>query len=62
MGHLTADGRFIDTVTHFQLLGVYIASDLTWSHHVDYTCSKASKRLYALRTLKRAGTSSNDLE
>ena len=40
---------------------MYISSDLTWSHHVDYICTKASKRLYALRTLKRAGTSSNDL-
>lgn len=58
---LTADGRVIDNVTHFKLLKVYISSDLTWSHHVDYTCTKASKGLNALRTLKPVDTSSNDL-
>ena len=58
---LTADGHVIDIVPYFKLLGVYISSDLTWSHHVDYICTKASKRLYALRTPKHAGTSSNDL-
>jgi hypothetical protein len=31
-----------------------ISKDLTWIEHVDYICKKASKRLYALRLLKRA--------
>jgi hypothetical protein len=31
-----------------------ISKDLKWIEHVDYICKKASKRLYALRLLKRA--------
>ena len=58
---LTVDGHVIDLVTHFKLLGLYISSQLPWPHHVHYICTKASKRLYALRTLKRARTSSKDL-
>ena len=58
---ITADVRIIDAVTCFKLLGMYISYDITWSHHEDYICTKTSKRLYALHTLKRAGTSSNDL-
>ena len=38
-----------------------ISSDLTWNAHVDYICTKASKRLYALRILKRSGAPANDL-
>ena len=38
-----------------------ISSDLTWNAHVDYICTKASKRLYALKILKRSGAPANDL-
>ena len=31
-----------------------ISKDLKWIEHVDYICKKASKRLYALRLLKRS--------
>jgi hypothetical protein len=51
---ITFDGHDIVVVPHAKLLGVMISKDLKWIEHVDYICKKASKRLYALRLLKRA--------
>jgi hypothetical protein len=51
---ITIDGHDIVVVPHAKLLGVMISKDLKWIEHVDYICKKASKRLYALRLLKRA--------
>ena len=51
---ITVDGHDIVVVPHAKLLGVMISKDLKWIEHVDYICKKASKRLYALRLLKRA--------
>ena len=45
-----------------KLLGVYLTSDLKWTKHITHICSKASKRLYALRLLKRNGVQSRDLQ
>ena len=44
----------MDLVSQAKLLGVVISSDLKWNQHVDAICKKASKRLYALRLLKRS--------
>ena len=38
-----------------------MSSDLKWSKHIEYICSKASKRLYALWMLKRSGVPPSDL-
>ena len=43
------------------MLSLKLTSDLKWSKHVEYICSKTSKRLYALRMLKRSGVSPSDL-
>ena len=40
--------------TH-KLLVVIISDDLKWNCHIDYIITKAAKRLYVLRLLKRAG-------
>ena len=45
----------IERVTTYKLLGVIISDDLKWNSHLDYVITKASKRLYTLRILKRAG-------
>ena len=58
---LTVNNEPLQTVRTTKLLGVHLTSDLKWSAHIDYICAKASKRLYALRTLRRSGVPSRDL-
>jgi len=48
-------------VTSTKLLGLTIANDLTWNDHVTEITKKASKRLYFLTQLKRAGVLKTDL-
>ena len=45
----------IERVDTFKLLGVIFSSDLTWGKHVDYIVTKASRRLYVIYQLIRAG-------
>ena len=52
MDRLTVYNQPLHLVLSSKLLGVYESSDLKWSTHIDCICAKASKRLYALRTLK----------
>ena len=42
----------LENVTTLKILGVIFNHKLTWSDHLAYTCSKASRRLYVLRILK----------
>jgi len=51
----------IHRVTSFKLLGVYIESTMSWTIHVDNMVKKATRRLYFLTQLKRAGLTSNQL-
>ena len=44
-----------------EYIGVHLSSDLTWNVHIEYIVKKASKRLYALRSLKKAGVQPSDL-
>ena len=44
-----------------KLLGVHLSANLKWSTHINNICSKASKRLFALRILKRNGAVQKDL-
>ena len=62
MDRLTVYNQPLDLVPSSKLLGAYVSSDLKWSTHIDYICAKASKRLYALRTLKRSGVQPTDLK
>ena len=59
---LMIDNQYLENVQTTKLLGVYLTSDLKWTKHVTHICSKASKRLYALRLLKRNGVQSRDLQ
>ena len=43
----------VSIVKHATLLGVIVSNDLKWNLHVNAICKKASKRLYALRLLRR---------
>ena len=55
------EGKEVELVTSTKLLGLTIVNDLTWKDHVTETTKKASKRLYFLTQLKRAGVPKQDL-
>ena len=55
------EGKEVELVTSTNLLGLTIANDLTWNDHVTVITKKASKRLYFLTQLKRAGVPKQDL-
>ena len=55
------EGKEIELVTSTKLLGLTIANDLSWNDHVTEITKKASKRLYFLTQLKRAGVLKQDL-
>ena len=45
----------------YKIFGFLLSSHLTWNVHIEYIVKKANKRLYALRTLKKAGVQPSDL-
>ena len=51
----------LEIVDSFQLLGITLSSDLSWNIHVSNITARASKRLYALRILKRHGIPAKNL-
>ena len=55
------EGKEVELLTSTKLLGLTIANDLTWNDHVTVITKKASKRLYFLTQLKRAGVPKQDL-
>ena len=55
------EGKEVEFVTSTKLLGLTISNDLTWNDHVTEITKEASKRLYFLTQLKRAGVPKHDL-
>ena len=51
----------VEQVTSYKLLGVTIDASLKWADHITTVTSKAAKRLWFLKKLKRAGVSQEDL-
>ena len=52
---LVIDGRTVEIVQHFKLLGSTISSNLKWELNVDTIVKKAQQRLYVLRMLTSFG-------
>ena len=55
------NGQSLERVSTAKILGVTFRNDLKWNDHVDLITSKAAKRLYLLRQLKRADINAKDL-
>ena len=51
----------VESVKSFKLLGVNFSSDLTWSIHCECIIRKASKRLYIIHQLRKAGYCTKEL-
>lgn len=45
----------------YKLLGLHVSYDLSWKTHVEHIVTKASKRLCALRLLRKPGVACADL-
>lgn len=58
---LLISNQNVEQVTSFKLLGVTINNALKWDDHIAAVTSKAAKRLWFLKKLKRAGVSQADL-
>ena len=50
---IATGGTYIEEVTSFKLLSVYISNDFSWATHCEYIVKKANRRLYAIRQLKK---------
>jgi len=51
----------VERVTSFKLLGINFDAKLSWSLHINISSAKASKCLYFLKQLKRAGVPPDQL-
>jgi len=51
----------VQQVSEYKFLGVTVNSRLKWDDHIAAITSKAAKRLWFLKKLKRAGVSREDL-
>ena len=58
---ITIKGCPVHQVQTYKLLGVHVAHDLSWNTHIEHIVTKASKRLYALRLLRKSGVACADL-
>ena len=55
------NGEELEVIEETKLLGIMLRSDLSWSSHVKYIVTRANKKLWTLRRLKRLGSKTNDL-
>ena len=58
---LTVSSSIVERVSVYKILGVMVNSDLKWDDHVAVITSKAGKRLWFMKQLRKAGVSQDDL-
>jgi len=51
MPDLFLDNVSLERVQYFKYLGMLLAADLSWTHHIEAICSKARKLLGLLYTV-----------
>ena len=55
------DGNYLEVAEQFKLLGVIIRTDLRWCDNTDFIFSRAMRKMWMLRNLKKMGGTQNDL-
>lgn len=58
---ISVNGKLIERVESFKLLGVYISSDLSWDTHIEYMLKKVAKRMYCIFCLIRIGAEVSEI-
>jgi len=58
---LTVSSTVVERVPVYKILGVIVSSDLKWDDHVAAITSKAGKRLWFMKQLRKAGVIQDDL-
>ena len=61
IGPLQIGSHVIKQVKTYKIRGVIMSYDLKWKCYVDYIVKKASKKLYSLRVLRRAGVEKDNI-
>ena len=59
---LEVNGHMFERVKSYKLLGMWIHDDLKWKTNVKYLVKRASKRLFALKSLKNYNAPMEDLK
>jgi len=59
--HISIGYMEVERVRTYKLFGMIISDDLKWNAHVEYIIAKVTKRLCALRLLKRADVKPKDV-
>ena len=54
-------GKVLERISSAKILKVIVSSDLSWGHHIQYICPKASQPVYFLCMLRRPDASSTDM-
>ena len=57
----TSDGKYLEVVEKYKLLGIVIRSDLRWCDNTDNLFKRAMNKMWMLRNLKRMGASKHEL-
>ena len=60
--YLEIDGKQIERVSEFKILGLQLSNNLNWDCNTELICNKMSSKLYFLKLLKRSGLSIEDLQ
>ena len=53
--------NLIERTTSYKILGVIMSNDLSWNNHAKYITKKATKKIYSLRLLCRAGVQPSNI-
>ena len=61
LNHIVIGNNVIEQVENYKILEVIINHELKWNNRVDFIFKKASKKLYSLRILCRAGVTQDNI-